>query len=108
MFCYNITFVMVRHIPITNKNQFWLSILLVVSTFLTVVAHGTHADVLDSHLESIDCKLCQHNIDIDTPKLQVAFAQRYIFEGVQQTKLSNARATSSVKLPPLRAPPHFQ
>ncbi len=99
---------MAKYTPITHKNQFWLSILLVVSTLLTMVAHGAHADVLDSHLESTDCKLCQHNIDVETPSLQIKSEQLVVFSGIQPTKIYSARLSHSVVLPPLRAPPHFQ
>ena len=88
-----------------QKRQFWLSLLLVVSTLLTVVAHGAHADVVDAHLESIDCKLCQHNIDVETPTLQVAKEQAYSFGCIQPRFNIHARLSCSVVLPPLRAPP---
>ena len=107
MFCYNITFVMKKYAVNHPKGQFWLSIILVVCTMLTVVAHGAHAGELNAHLETIDCKLCQHNIDVETPSLALVSPQSFSFAGVQISSTYFARCANAVVLPPLRAPPCF-
>lgn len=80
-------------------------LLVMMSTFVASVSHAQHYEIDIKQVETLDCKLCQHNLDDNKTELSVNEQVTTQFFIKSPCKESFVQRFQFYVIPALRAPP---